>query len=76
VNVTFSESVTVKGQPTLTLADGIAADYQSGSGTAKLTFRAASAAAPKTIKLNGGTIVASQASAQPRCLPESLPLEK
>ena len=76
VNVTFAESVTVKGRPTLTLVDGQSAAYQSGSGTATLVFKAASSAAPATLKLNGGAILASQASAQPRCVPDSLKLAK
>lgn len=74
VSVTFSESVTVKGQPTLALADGKSAAYQSGSGSATLTFKAASSAAPAMLRLNGGMIVASRASAQLRCVPDSLKL--
>lgn len=76
VSVTFSESVTVKGQPTLALADGKIADYQSGSGTATLTFKAAGPAAPAMLRLNGGAIVASRAAAQLRCVPDSLTLGK
>ncbi len=33
VSVKFSESVTVKGEPTIKLADGKTAEYASGSGT-------------------------------------------
>ncbi|HKB91529.1 MAG TPA: hypothetical protein VKC60_13510 [Opitutaceae bacterium] len=76
MSVTFSESVTVKGQPTLALADDKTADYQSGSGIDTLTFRAASSAAPTTLKLNGGTILASHALAHFRCISDSLELEK
>jgi pectinesterase len=76
VSIKFSESVTVKGKPTLTLADAKTADYQSGSGTNTLTFRAASSAAPTKLDLNGGAILASNASAHLRCLPDSLKLEK
>jgi hypothetical protein len=75
VNITFSETVTVKGQPTLTLADASTADYQSGSGTTVLKFRAATSAAPTALTLNGGAILASHASAQLRSLPDSLPLK-
>lgn len=70
VSITFSEPVTVKGQPTLTFAGGRVAAYQSGSGTATLTFGAVSSAARGVLKLNGGTILASQASAQLRCVPD------
>lgn len=76
VSVTFSESVTVKGRPLLVLADGSTAEYGSGSGTATLTFKSASSAAPTQFMLNGGTILASVASAQPRCIAESLTLRK
>ncbi len=76
VSVTFSESVTVKGRPTLTLSDGKTADYQSGSGTATLTFKAASSAAPTKLMLNSGAILASNASAQSRYVPDSLALPR
>lgn len=76
VSLKFSESVTVKGQPTLTLADAKTADYRSGSGTDTRTFKAANSVAPTMLNLNGGAILASNASAQLRCLPDSLKLEK
>jgi len=76
VSVTFSEAVTVKGRPTLALADGTTADYQAGSGTATLTFKPGSSAVPATLRLNGGAIIASIASAQLRGVTDSLPLEK
>jgi pectinesterase len=76
VSLKFSESMTVKGRPTIRLADGKTADYLAGSGTVTLTFKAASSAAAATLHLNGGTILASAASAQPRCIADSLKLEK
>ncbi len=74
VQVTFAEPVTVKGRPMLSLADGKTAEYLSGSGTTRLTFRAGSTSAGAVIKLNGGAIVASQASAQLRAVPDMLKL--
>lgn len=75
VRVTFSESVTVKGRPVLALADGKTAAYQAGSGTTTLTFRGAgSAPADAVLKLNGGAIVASQASAQLRAVTDLMKL--
>lgn len=72
LRITFSESVTVKGEPRVTLADGKTAGYHSGSGTNTLTFKAATPAAPATLHLNGGAILASSASAQLRRIPDSL----
>lgn len=74
VSVTFAEPVTVKGRPALALADGLTASYQSGSSTATLTFDAPSTAAATRLRLNGGTILASRASAHLRCVPDSLAL--
>jgi pectinesterase len=74
VNITFAEPVTVKGRPMLGLTDGQSATYQSGSGTTTLTFNSASAAQPATVRLNGGAIVASRASAKPRLVPDGLKL--
>jgi type 1 fimbria pilin len=76
ISVRFSESVTVKGKPTLTLTDAKTADYQSGSGTNTLTFKAQTPAAPNKLNLNGGAIMTSNASATLRCVPDSLRLEK
>ncbi len=73
-SLTFTESVTVKGQPTLLLTDGQTAAYQGASGAATLQFRSTSHAAPATLQLNGGAILASQASARLRLVPEDLPL--
>jgi pectinesterase len=75
VNVKFSEAVTVKGKPALKLADGKTAAYISGSGTDSLAFKAPTAAAPKTLETKGGMILASAASAQPRCIKDSLKVE-
>lgn len=76
VNVAFAESVTVRGRPALLLADGATADYESGSGTGTLTFRAPTQAAPAQVVLNGGAILASQASARLRRLPDRTPLSR
>jgi pectinesterase len=75
-SVAFAEPVTVKGQPTLGLNDSSTADYQSGSGSNMLVFKARTSAAPVTLNLNGGAILASRASAQLRAVPASLRLEK
>jgi len=72
--VTFAEPVTVKGRPMLAFADGKKAGYRAGSGTATLTFLAVSPSAGAVIKLNGGAIVASQASAELRAVPDLLTL--
>ena len=53
VNVKFSEAVTVKGEPTIKLADGKMAEYASGSGTDTLSFVASKPATPRTLELNG-----------------------
>jgi pectinesterase len=68
ITVTFPEAVTVKGRPSVILADGTAAYYSSGSGTACLVFAVPSGkrATWKCLDLWGGAILASQASAQPR----------
>lgn len=76
LSIAFSESMTVKGTPKITLADAKTADYLSGSGTRTLTFKAGTAAAPVTLHLNGGAIIASAASAQLRRMADSLPLNK
>jgi pectinesterase len=74
VRLRFSESVTVKGKPTVALTDGAAATYVSGSGTDTLVFAASSSSAPKQLDLNGGAIMASIATAQLRCVADSLKL--
>ncbi len=76
VSIKFSESVTVKGKPLLKFADGKTAAYLSGSGTDTLAFKAPTSSAPKALDSNGGLILASIASAQPRCVADQLKLNK
>lgn len=78
VSLTFAESVTVKGHPAVVLADGKSAAYQAGSGTTTLTFKTATAssAAPVSLTLEGGAILASRASAHLRGVPEGMKLVK
>jgi pectinesterase len=75
--VAFDEPVTVKGAPRLELADGGAAAYAVGSGSAMLVFNAAEAAPTDVtgVDLNGGYIIASQASATLRAAELELPGE-
>jgi pectinesterase len=71
MGVTFSESVTVKGNPVLRLSGGNTAPYLSGSGTDTLEFKTPASPmppTPETLDSNGGMIFASMASAQPRCV--------
>ena len=79
VVVTFDEPLTVKGSPQLQLlvGGGVDLNYTDGSGTAKLEFNAAGAApGPVTaVDLNGGHIIASQASATLRAAELDLPAE-
>jgi pectinesterase len=68
ITLTFSESVTVKGRPRLAVNGGGFADYTSGSGTDQLTFKLPgdgnnTSTEVKSIDLDGGAIVASQADA-------------
>lgn len=61
--VTFNEAVTVKGSPRLVLDGGGYADYAAGSGTDTLSFICHGAgSAVVAVDLNGGCIIASQAS--------------
>lgn len=64
VGVVFNEAVTVKGKPFLTLKDGMKAEYASGSGLRTLQFRmpAGASAEVKALELNGGAIIASEAT--------------
>ncbi len=74
IAVTLSENVTVKGQPTLTLADNGTAKYAGGSGSTTLLFDTATpSAAAKSLDLAGGFVFGSQASAQPRNADLALP---
>jgi pectinesterase len=73
IAVTFSEDVTVRGKPRLRLESGGVAEYAEGSGTSRLTFKTAGKAAatgPQELELNGGSILACLATAQPRFAPE------
>ena len=75
IGVMFSEPVTVKGKPQLTLRSGGTADYVSGSGSDTLLFTlppdgVGEAAA---VELNGGAVVACEASAALRVAEVSLP---
>lgn len=76
VNVKFSEPVTVKGKPVLKLVDGNGDDYVAGSGSDTLAFKAATSAEPESIDCKDGTILASAASAQQRCIADSLKVNK
>ena len=61
IAVTFDERVTVKGKPHLVLPGGAFAEYASGSGTDTLLFTGIGKW--ESIDLNGGAIIASEASA-------------
>lgn len=66
VVVTFTESVTVRGRPQLQWANGAHGDYISGSGTTTLVFAAptqADTTASDPVAVNGGAIIATEASA-------------
>lgn len=64
IHVKFSEIVTVKGEPRLKIAGGTFAGYALGSGTDTLLFDApADSSKVQSLDLNGGWIIASQASA-------------
>lgn len=72
--VTFSENVTVKGQPFLASKDG-PMPYVSGSGSATLVFKSASPQPASVTKLDlaGGAIIATEASAAVRSADLNLP---
>jgi pectinesterase len=61
IRVKFAERVTVKGKPGVKLAGGTTAPYDGGSGSDTLVFTGDGSAA--AIELNGGVIIATQASA-------------
>ena len=76
LTVVFSEAVTVKGKPQLRLAGGGLAGYYSGSGTDKLVFQTAGSSEggrAKSLKLNGGAILACEASVSLRSADLRLP---
>jgi len=67
--VTFSEAVTVRGNPVLTFANGETARYLDGSGTNTLEFTSPHAAFSGTVPrfdLNGGAIFANEAGVRIR----------
>ncbi|HMP82834.1 MAG TPA: pectinesterase family protein [Verrucomicrobiota bacterium] len=74
VDVRFSEPVTVKGSPWLSLRPGGAAPYISGSGTDTLVFTASTESLPDVASVNvsTGAIIATEAAAT--LLPASLTL--
>jgi len=76
IAVVFGETVTVKGHPVLELADGGDAGYASGSGTTTLVFKlpAGSSGPARVLDLNGGAILASEASAALRGVSLAVPL--
>ncbi len=75
IEVTFSENVTVKGQPQLLLRSGAAVGYVTGSGGAVLAFAAPPGPrdAIAKIDLGNGAIIATEAAATMRPIDLSLP---
>ena len=73
--MTFSESVTVKGKPRLALSGGGFASYLSGSGSDMLSFAVPenSSGAVTSVDLNGGAIIATEADATLRPAVLTLP---
>jgi pectinesterase len=71
----FSETVTVKGEPRLRMCNGGMANYISGSGSDTLLFELASDSSEEicSVDLNGGSIIACEASAFLRLASMSLP---
>jgi pectinesterase len=71
----FSETVTVKGEPRLRMCNGGMANYISGSGGDTLLFELASDSSEEicSVDLNGGSIIACEASAFLRLASMSLP---
>jgi pectinesterase len=74
ITLTFAEPVTVKGRPVVVGADGCEATYVQGSGTTELQFRGQGHPGPGQLRLQGGVILASRASARVRLVPDGLPL--
>ena len=75
IGLRFSEPVTVKGKPRLTLLDGKSADYVSGSGSDTLIFKLPSDGTGNaaSVDLNGGAVIACEASAVLRVADLALP---
>jgi pectinesterase len=74
IALAFSEPVTVKGKPRLKMSTGVVADYVSGSGSETLLFELASNSGGEisAVDLNGGAIIARNASANVRVADLSL----
>jgi pectinesterase len=68
IELTFGESVTVKGKPRLLLESGGSAEYTSGSGSTTLLFSMPTGPRSEVAKLDlhGGAIIATEASAAVR----------
>ena len=73
IAVTFSENVTVKGHPRLTLRSGGMADYAGCSGSTVLFNAPIAGAAVTGVDLAGGAIMATEASAALRFASLGLP---
>jgi pectinesterase len=78
IALVFSEPVTVKGKPRVKMRRGGVANYISGSGTDMLLFELASDSdyEVQAVDLNGGAIIACEASAALRPANLSLPAAK
>jgi len=78
IALVFSESVTVKGKPRLKMCGSGVANYVSGSGGDALLFERASDSEDEVcvVDLNGGAIIACEASARLRPANLSLPTAK
>jgi hypothetical protein len=65
IALVFSEPVTVKGKPRLRMRASGVADYVSGSGTDTLLFKPTADPSDevRAVDLNGGAIIACEASA-------------
>lgn len=75
IDLTFNESVTVRGRPQLVLRSGSSAGYVCGSGSDTLVFAAPAGPHGEVAKidLHGGTIVATEAAATLRVADLALP---
>jgi len=73
--IIFTEPVTVKGKPRAMLSDGSSAAYITGSGSDTLVFAApaSSGGDVKSVDLDGGWIIASEAGASTRNAHLALP---
>jgi pectinesterase len=78
IALVFNESVTVKGKPRLKMCRSDVANYVSGSGEDTLLFDLGSESADEvcSVDLNGGAIIACQASAMLRPANLALHAEK